>query len=81
MVPQNEWPIMLESIARGVAGLLFAVLAWVVLIPLMFTLATPVILLLVLCRGDGTFWDNLWDEYRGLWRFWKQWGLLMTPPW
>ena len=72
---------MLESIARGVAGLLFAVLAWVVLIPLMFTLATPVILLLVLCRGDGTFWDNLWDEYRGLWRFWKTWGILMTPPW
>lgn len=72
---------MIESILRFVAGVLLAIICWVVFIPVGFVLATPVILLLVICRGKGRFKDDLTDEYRRLWNFWKTWGVLMVPPW
>jgi len=72
---------MLEVIFRGIAGILFAVVVWALLTPVVFIMATPVVLLLVLCRSKGTFWDNLWDEYRRLWRVSIDLGTYMLPPW
>ncbi len=72
---------MLESIVRVIAGLFFAILCWLVFIPVGFVLATPVILLIVLCRSEGSFKQNLMDEYRRLWNFWKKFGIFMVPPW
>jgi len=72
---------MLESIVRTVLGVLLAAVCWLVFIPVGLVLATPIILLIVLCRRSGTFKSNLADEYRKLWRFWKTVGILMVPPW
>jgi hypothetical protein len=64
-----------------VFGVLLAVVCWLVFIPIGFALATPAVLLTVLCRRDGTFKGNVTDEYRRLWKFWKEWGILMVPLW
>ena len=72
---------MLESIVRFVAGVLFAVVCWLIFIPVGFVLATPVVLFFVIWRGKGSFKDDLTHEYLKLWNFWKTLGVLMVPPW
>jgi hypothetical protein len=72
---------MFEALFRGIFGLLFGLLCWLVLIPVGFVLATPVIFFFVLFRSEGTFKDNVSEEYQKLWKFWKSWGVLMMPPW
>jgi hypothetical protein len=72
---------MVEAVFRAIFGTLFAILCWLVLIPIGVVLATPVVLFLVLCRHQGTFRENLMEEYRQLWKFWKEVGFLMMPPW
>lgn len=69
---------MLEAVLRFVLEMLFAILCWLVFIPIGFVVATPVVFFLALCRRDGTFKGNLLQEYR---RYWKEWGVLLSPPW
>jgi len=71
---------MIETVARLVVGAVFAAITWIVVIPLVFAVYTPVALVLAM-RGPGTCFDNLRSEYRRLWRFWKEWGIAMVPPW
>jgi hypothetical protein len=72
---------VIESIVRFVAGILFAIICWLIFIPVGFVLATPVVLLLVIWRGKGSFKGDLTHEYRRLWDFWKKFGVFMVPPW
>jgi hypothetical protein len=72
---------MLDIIFRSVFSLLFAVLCWLVFIPIAFILATPVLLIVAFCGRNGTFKANLLAAYRNLWISWKEWGVLLTPPW
>ncbi len=72
---------MIEPVVRFIAAVLFALICWLVFIPVGFVLATPIILLLVICRGKGNFRNDLAYEYRRLWNFWKTFGIFMVPPW
>jgi hypothetical protein len=72
---------MLEAIVRSIFALLFVVLCWLVLFPVVVILATPVVLIVVLFKRDGTFRGNVRAEYRKLWTWWMEWGILFTPPW
>jgi hypothetical protein len=70
---------MAEFIAFFVFRTLASIILWLVLIPVGYVLNAPIIFFMVLFRYEGTFWDNVWDEYRHLWRFWKDIGILMLP--
>ena len=72
---------MVDAVIRFIFGILFAILCWLVFIPIGFVLATPVAFFLALCRRDGTFKGKLKDEYRRFWEFWKTLGILLVPPW
>jgi hypothetical protein len=72
---------MLEGLARAIFGLLLAAVVWLAFIPVGFVLATPIILLIVMCRREGTFKDNLAAEYRRWWRVCRELGVFLTPPW
>jgi hypothetical protein len=72
---------MIESIFCFVFQMLVSLVVWLVLIPIGYILTAPIIFFIVLFRYEGTFWDNVWDEYRYLWKFWKNIGILMVPPW
>jgi hypothetical protein len=70
---------MAEFIVLLVFRVLLSLILWLVLIPVGYVLAAPIIFFMVLFRYEGTFWDNVWEEYRHLWRFWKHIGILMMP--
>jgi hypothetical protein len=72
---------MLESVFRLIFTVLFALFCWLVFIPIGFVLATPVIFVIVLCKRKGTFKENMMAEYKLLWKFWNELGILMVPPW
>ncbi len=71
---------MAELVFRFIFEILLSIICWLVLIPVGYVLATPIIFFMVLFRYEGTFWDNVWDEYRHLWKFWKDWGIFFVPP-
>lgn len=70
-----------ETVLRFICGVFLAIACWLVFIPIGCVLATPVVFLKVLWRRKGTFRGDLVDEYRRLWKFWKEWGILLVPPW
>lgn len=76
---------MLEVVLRSIFLVLFTVLCWLVcwlvFIPIGFVVATPFVFVVALCRREGTFKGNVMNEYRQWWKFWKEWGILMVPPW
>lgn len=78
-IPTRVGPAM-DAIFRAVAGLLLAAVCWVILIPVVFVLATPVALVLA-PFGRGSFRENLRGEYRAVWKFWQDRGVLFVPPW
>lgn len=70
----------MDTILRTIGGLIVAMVCWVVLIPVVFVLATPVALVLA-PFGQGSFRENLRGEYRVVWKFWQKRGVLLVPPW
>lgn len=70
---------MFELIFRLLFGLLFEIICWLVLIPFVYLLATPVIFFMVLFKPKGNFWNKMREEYQNLWKFWKEWGLSIGP--
>jgi hypothetical protein len=64
-----------------IPDLLLALVCWLLFIPIAYSLVTPVILIVALCRRSGTFLGNVNDGYRKLWGMWKTWGILLVPPW
>jgi low affinity Fe/Cu permease len=55
------------------------VIVWLLSIPLVFVVATPIIFIFALFRREGTFVSNMKDEYGRVWEFWKEWGIFLMP--
>jgi hypothetical protein len=72
---------MVEWVFRLIIGCILTVMFWLALTPIVFVIATPVLMFLILFKNNGTFMDNLMGQYRSLWKFWKEWGLaILFPP-
>jgi hypothetical protein len=71
---------VIEAIFRVIFGLLFAIICWLVFIPIVLALATPVIFFIILFKREGTFIGNVKDEYLRTWKFWMKWGVFFVPP-
>jgi hypothetical protein len=75
---------MIEGVLRAIVWVVLSltwILAWwVVSMPVMLVVATPMVLLCGLLK-KGKFVDNVCGEYRHLWDFWSKWGVLTAPPW
>jgi hypothetical protein len=71
--------VMIESIFGFIFYLMWSLIFWLVLFPVIAVLATPIIFFIVLFKRDGNFVDNMKNEYQRLWMFWKDWGILLVP--
>ena len=57
-----------------------AALCVIVLLPVIIVLAFPVVVILA-CFGDGSYGSRFKREYRTVIKWWKDNGILYTPPW
>ena len=58
--------------------LLVGLLWWIILYPVLWLLATPVILVAAVFR-PRPYWQTVRMMYRAVTDFWSEWGAILTP--
>jgi len=61
-----------------IVNFLLGFLWWVIALPIVWVIATPVILLSSL-SGEGKYLTRVSQKYRGVTDFWKEHGILLVP--